>query len=106
MRGRGSRATRIHQTASDESNECGDGGGGQFFRQRLKNLQAKPVAEFSRRRLENLEVGTSPRHPGEQAAAQGKAMTGLTLDAGALIAFERNDPQVVALIVLADLIVV
>jgi hypothetical protein len=50
--------------------------------------------------------GTSPRYPGEQAAAQDEAMTGLTLDAGALIAFERNDPQVVALIVLADLIVV
>lgn len=33
-------------------------------------------------------------------------MTGLTLDAGALIAFERNDRQVVALITLADLIVV
>lgn len=46
-----------------------------------------------------------PRHTVE-SAAQDEAMTGLTLDAGALIAFERNDPQVVALIVLADLIVV
>jgi len=33
-------------------------------------------------------------------------MAGLTLDAGALIAFERSDRQVVALIALADLIVV
>src|SRR5512139_3185766 len=42
--------------------------------------------------------GITTHYPGEEATTPGKVMAGLTLDAGALIALERNDRRIVALL--------
>jgi predicted nucleic acid-binding protein/Arc/MetJ-type ribon-helix-helix transcriptional regulator len=57
-----------------------------------------PLSDEERAWADAMLAGTSARHPAAWHAVNHDQTTGITLDAGALIAFERGNRQVVALL--------